>query len=149
MLFAVTVGKVRTKMIKSYSRLITFSTFMERFEYLALNGRIGEMTFGSKRYLNQIFYTSDEWRSIRDEIIVRDNGCDLAVPDYDIGGLIYIHHINPITLDDIEKRRSCVLDPDNLVCVSRSTHEAIHYRDPKLLIIDRNKTRTPGDTKLW
>ena len=108
--------------IKSYSELITFPTFMERFEYLALNGKVGEMTFGSRRYLNQVFYTSDAWRSVRDEVIIRDNACDLGIPDRDIGGLIYIHHINPITLEDIEKRRSCALDPENLICVSRRTH---------------------------
>lgn len=136
-------------MIKSYSELITFPTFMERFEYLALNGKVGEMTFGSRRYLNQVFYTSDAWRSVRDKVIIRDNACDLGIPDRDIGGLIYIHHINPITLEDIEKRRLCALDPENLICVSRRTHEAIHYRDPRLLIDDRPKERAPGDTKLW
>ena len=136
-------------MTKSYSELITLPTFMERFEYLALNGRVGEMTFGSKRYLNQVFYTSDAWRSVRDKVILRDDGCDLGVPGRDIGGRIYIHHINPITLEDIEKRHSCVLDPDNLICVSLRTHEAIHYQDPRLLTDDRPKSRSPGDTKLW
>lgn len=136
-------------MIKSYSGLITLPTFMERFEYLALNGRVGEMTFGSKRYLNQVFYTSDVWRSARDKVILRDDGCDLGVPGRDIGGRIYIHHINPITLEDIEKRHACVLDPENLICVSLRTHEAIHYQDPRLLADDRPKPRSPGDTKLW
>lgn len=134
---------------KSYSKLITLPTFMERFEYLALNGRVGEMTFGSKRYLNQVFYTSDAWRSIRDKVILRDDGCDLGIPGRDIGGRIYIHHINPITLEDIENRRQCVLDPDNLICVSLRTHEAIHYQDPRLLTDDRPKLRAPGDTRLW
>lgn len=138
-----------TMMTKSYSELITFSTFMERFKYLSLGCRVGEMTFGSHRYLNQVFYTSEAWRKVRDKVIIRDDGCDLGISGRDIGGRIYIHHINPITLEDLEKRHSCVLDPENLICVSRRTHEAIHYQDPKLLIDNQPKQRTPGDTRLW
>lgn len=136
-------------MIKTYSHLITLSTFMDRFEYLKIGGVVGEATFGSRRYLNQVFYTSDAWRNIRDNVIIRDMGCDLAVPGMDIGGIIYIHHLNPITLEDIERRRPCTLDPENLVCVSRRTHEAIHYGDVDLLFGATVTSRSPGDTKLW
>lgn len=136
-------------MIKTYSHLITLPTFMERFEYLAIGGRVGEATFGSKRYLNQALYTSDEWKHIRDKAIIRDDGCDLGVPGMDIGGRIYIHHLNPITLEDIERRRPWIFDLDNLVCVSQRTHEAIHYGDARLLIFNQSTERSPGDTRLW
>lgn len=136
-------------MTKSYSELITIPSFMDRFEYLKLGGRVGEATFGSRRYLNQMLYQSSEWRKIRDKVIVRDNGCDLAHPDYSIVGQVYIHHINPITQDDIVRRRQWVMDPDNLVCVSRRTHEAIHYGDANLLVGSFHKERKPGDTIFW
>lgn len=136
-------------MIKTYSRLITFSTFLERFKYLSIGGRVGASTFGSRRYLNQVFYTSDAWRHVRDEVIIRDEACDLGIPGMDIGGQIYIHHLNPITFEDIERRRSCALDLENLICVSRRTHEAIHYGDERLLFDDRPIARRPGDTQLW
>ena len=136
-------------MIKSYSYLITLPTFTDRFKYLSIGGKIGELTFGSKRYLNQVFYTSDAWRNIRDEIIIRDNACDLGVEGFDIVGQIYIHHINPITLDDIEARRPFVLDPENLICTSRKTHEAIHYGDIRLIAESLQLERIPGDTRLW
>lgn len=136
-------------MNKTYSHLITLPTFIERFEYLKIGGYVGEITFGSKRYLNQVLYTSDFWRKRRDKIIIRDDGCDLAFPGMDIGGLIYIHHINPITIDDIKQRNPIVFDPENLICVSRRTHEAIHYGDARLLLDNRPAERTPGDTKLW
>lgn len=136
-------------MTKSYSHLITLPTFEERFEYLSIGGKVGEMTFGSRRYLNQVLYTSDAWRSVRDEVIIRDEACDLAVPGMDIGGLVYIHHINPITIEDIRERRPHIFDLDNLVCASRRTHEAIHYGDIRLLNDSRPVTRTPGDTRLW
>lgn len=136
-------------MIKSYSELITLPTFIERFNYLKLDGRIGEATFGSKRYLNQALYHSDAWSDIRNQIIVRDEGCDLALDGYDIGGMIYIHHLNPITAEDIAKRRSCIFDPENLVCVSYKTHQAIHYGDEKLLQEGIFVKRFPRDTSLW
>lgn len=135
--------------MKTYSELSKLKTFMERFEYLKLGGRIGETTFGSKRYLNQVFYRSDEWKHIRDEVIIRDDGCDLGVPGMDIGGRIYIHHLNPITLEDIYKRRPWIMDPDNLICVSMRTHEAIHYGDARLLMEAFPAERSPGDTRLW
>ncbi len=137
------------RMIKTYSHLLTLSSFMERFEYLAIGGRVGASTFGSRRYLNQVLYTSDTWRKLRNDIIVRDEANDLGVQGMDIPGLIYIHHLNPITIKDIERRRDCVLDPENLICVSRKTHEAIHYGDAKLLPDNRLTERVPGDTRLW
>lgn len=137
------------KTFKSYSELIKLPTFMERFEYLKIGGKIGEATFGSKRYLNQVLYTSNAWRSLRDDIIVRDDGNDLGVDGYDIGGLIYIHHLNPITIEDIKNRRPLVLDPENLICVSRKTHEAIHFGDASLLPDNFAVERFPRDTCLW
>lgn len=120
--------------IKTYSELITFSTFEERFEYLQLKGIVGQETFGFDRYLNQILYNSKEWKHLRNEIIVRDNGCDLALEGFEIHGRILIHHINPITIDDVIKRREMVFDPENLICVTHNTHNAIHYGDKSLLI---------------
>lgn len=136
-------------MIKSYTELIRIPEFLDRFEYLKIGGYVGEATFGSKRYLNQTLYQSAEWRKVRDKVIIRDDGCDLAHPDYSIGGKVYIHHINPITQDDIEKRRSWVLDPENLICVSHRTHEAIHFGDAELLKRSQLIERRPGDTILW
>lgn len=135
--------------IRSYSELSYIPTFLGRFEYLKIGGYVGEATFGSKRYLNQALYQSAEWRRIRDKVIVRDDGCDLGISGMDIGGKIYIHHMNPITQEDILKRRDWVMDPENLICVSRRTHEAIHYGDAKLLLENRLVERKPGDTILW
>jgi len=138
-----------TSSIKTYSELIRIPTFIERFEYLKIGGAVGKETFGSKRYLNQVFYTSDVWKQIRNDIIIRDDGCDLGVPGFDIGGIIYIHHLNPITLEDIDRRRPWLTDPENLICVSRKTHEAIHYGDERLLQDYMMADRKPGDTRLW
>lgn len=138
-----------TNTIKTYSELIKLPTFMERFEYLKLGGAVGEATFGSKRYLNQVFYRSDAWKKIRNDVIIRDDGCDLGVPGFDIGGRIYIHHLNPITLEDIDRRRPWLMDPENLICVSMRTHEAIHYGDARLLQEGMMAERKPGDTRLW
>lgn len=138
-----------TRTIKTYSELVRLPTFKQRYEYLKLGGLVGEATFGSRRYLNQALYTSDAWRHIRDEVILRDDGCDLGVPGMDIGGRIYIHHMNPITYEDIEKRRDWVMDPENLICVSMRTHEAIHYGDERLLMEALPADRRPGDTRLW
>lgn len=132
--------------IKSYSELITLLTFEERYRYLRLGGTVGEETFGYDRYLNQVFYTSKLWRDFRRDIIVRDLGCDLGISDREIGGLILIHHLNPISLDDILKRNLEVLvNPENAICVSHNTHQAIHYGDESLLItapIERSKNDT-------
>ncbi len=133
---------------RSYSELIRIPTFMERYRYLQLHGIVGDSTFGFDRYINQAFYTSSVWRQLRSRIIVRDEGCDLGIPDRPIGGTIYIHHINPITLEMFEDDDPLLYDEDNLICTSRDTHQAIHYGDTSLLIPDYSP-RTPGDTKLW
>ena len=119
--------------IKTYSELITLPTFEERFLYLQLNGSVGKDTFGFDRYLNQIFYRSKRWRSIRDQVIIRDNGCDLGMDGYEIYGNILIHHMNPITMEDIERESEFLLDPEYLIATTRRTHNAIHYGDASLL----------------
>lgn len=134
---------------KTYKELVSLKTFEERFNYLSLDGIVGDSTFGYDRYLNQVLYHSSEWRTIRDKIIIRDNGCDLAIQDREILGRILIHHINPITKEDIERRRPNVIDMNNLVCVSHNTHEAIHYGNIDLLVSSKPTIRSPGDTKLW
>ena len=131
--------------IRTYSELITIPTFEERFEYLKLNGSVGLETFGHDRYLNQILYNSPEWRRFRPEIIVRDNGCDLACEGYEIFGKILIHHINPITAQDILNRNQKVFDPENVITTVHNTHNAIHYGDENLLItapIERSRNDT-------
>lgn len=134
--------------MRSYSELIKLPTFEERYRYLKLGGKVGENTFGHARYLNQIFYQSPEWRRFRRDVIVRDNGCDLAMPGWTIVDKVYIHHLNPITLDDIERRNPAILDPENAVAVSFGTHQAIHYGDESLLAIGFTE-RTPNDTIPW
>ena len=131
--------------IKTYSELITFPTFEERYEYLRLKGRVGEETFGFDRYLNQVFYKSKEWRSVRDYVIARDNGCDLGMEGYEIYGQILIHHMNPITKEDILQRRDVLLNPEYLITTVKNTHDAIHYGDVNLLVtapIERRKNDT-------
>lgn len=134
--------------IRTYSELITIPTFEERFEYLKLNGSVGLETFGHDRYLNQILYNSPEWRRFRPEIIVRDNGCDLACEGYEIFGKILIHHINPITAQDILNRNPKVFDPENVITTVHNTHNAIHYGDENLLITEPIK-RSRNDTCPW
>ena len=119
--------------IRTYSELITLPTFEERYEYLRLDGIVGEETFGFDRYLNQIFYRSEEWRKVRDYVIVRDGGCDLAMEDREIHGRILVHHMNPIAKEDIIRRSKILLDPEFLVCTVKNTHDAIHYGDDSLL----------------
>ena len=131
--------------IKTYSELITFPTFKERYEYLRLKGRVGEETFGFDRYLNQVFYKSKEWRSVRDYVIARDNGCDLGMEGYEIFGQILIHHMNPITKEDILERKDVLLNPEYLITTVKNTHDAIHYGDGNLLVtapIERRKNDT-------
>lgn len=135
-------------MFKTYSELIQFSSFKDRFDYLKLNGSVGGETFGYDRYLNQALYGSYEWRKFRRDIIARDKGCDLGVDGFDIKSRLIVHHINPITLDQIEVRDSIIFDPNNVICVSHNTHEAIHYGDESLLPKDPIM-RFSGDTKLW
>lgn len=134
--------------IKTYSELITLPTFKERFNYLRLDGIVGEDTFGFDRYLNQIFYKSAEWRSLRNQIIVRDNGCDLGVEGYEIQGKILIHHMNPITSEDIVNRSEYLLNPDFLISTMLSTHNAIHYSD-EALIVKEPIERCKNDTCPW
>lgn len=134
--------------IKTYSELITIPTFIERYHYLKLGGRIGEETFGYDRYLNQILYTSIDWKRFRRDMIVRDMGLDLACEGYEIVGKILVHHINPITIDDVLQRRPMIFDPENVVCVSLNTHNAVHYGDESLLITDPI-IRTKNDTCPW
>ena len=134
--------------IKTYSELITISTFEERFEYLQLKGSVGKDTFGYDRHLNQVLYRSPEWKRLRNQIIIRDCGCDLACEGYDIHSKVLIHHLNPITVEDVLARSRKVFDPDNLVCVSHNTHNAIHYGDVDLLVTGQI-IRTKNDTCPW
>ena len=134
--------------IRTYSELITLPTFEERFRYLQLGGKVGEDTFGHDRYLNQMFYTSDEWRQIRRDVIVRDNGCDLGIQDREIHGLIIIHHMNPITIEDIINRSEFLLNPEYLISTVKNTHDAIHFSDERILITDPIERR-PNDTCPW
>lgn len=131
--------------IKTYSELITIPTFEERYEYLRLQGRVGEETFGFDRWLNQVFYRTNEWKSVRDRVIVRDCGCDLAMLDREIQGRILVHHMNPILTRDIVNRTEFLLNPEYLICTSKNTHDAIHYGDSELLItmpIERSRNDT-------
>ncbi len=136
------------KTIRRYSELIELETFEERFEYLKLNGVVSEETFGTYRYLNQKFYTSSEWRRFRRDIIIRDEGCDLAFPGREIHSKILIHHLEPITKRDIINRSELVMDPENVVCVCHNTHEAIHYGTLDLIPSDY-VPRKPNDTIPW
>lgn len=135
-------------MLRTYSELIKIPTFIERFRYLKLNGRVGEETFGSDRYLNQDFYQSYEWRKLRNEIIVRDFGCDLGIEGRDIFDRVYIHHMNPINQNDIIHSTDILLNPEFLICTSKLTHDAIHYGDEDILYQDPIERR-PGDTCPW
>lgn len=134
--------------IKTYSELAKLTTFEKRYEYLRLGGKVGEDTFGFDRYLNQIFYKDQEWLSIRDKIIIRDNGCDLGIPDREINGKILVHHMNPITKEDILSKSKYLLDPEFLICTTKNTHDAIHYGDSSILII-KPIERTKNDTCPW
>lgn len=137
-----------TTNIRTYSELITLPTFKERYEYLRLGGRVGEDTFGFDRYLNQAFYKSEEWRSIRDHVITRDNGCDLGMEGHEIFGRILIHHMNPIRKEDIINRSDILLNPEYLICTIKNTHDAIHYGDESLLVIAPIERRK-NDTCPW
>ena len=135
--------------IRTYSELITLPTFEDRYEYLKLNGKIGEETFGFDRYINQQLYQrSKKWKSIRDKVIIRDNGCDLSMEGYEIWGKIIIHHMNPITIEDIERESDFVFNPEYLISTSLNTHNAIHYGDENLLI-KAPIERTKYDTCPW
>lgn len=136
-------------MTKSYTDLSVITDYLDRFKYLQLHGKVGESTFGGNRYLNQKFYRTDnEWLSIRDYVITRDDGCDMGVPGYDIEGLIIVHHIIPINTYDVLHRTKKLLDPNNLICTSLNTHNAIHYGNESLLILPPIE-RTKNDTCPW
>lgn len=135
--------------IRTYSELIKLPTFEERFKYLQLNGAVGQDTFGFDRYINQKFYRSLEWKRIRNEVIIRDNGCDLGVEGYEIyGQTIIIHHMNPITIKDIADVSDYLLNPEYLISTVHNTHNAIHYGDESLLCLGPIE-RTPNDTCPW
>lgn len=135
-------------LLKSYRNLILLPTILDRFEYLRIKANVGDPTFGFDRFVNQDFYQSREWRQVRMKVIARDEGCDLGVPEYPIGGKVIIHHINPITAEDIENASDLLFDMDNLICVSESTHNAIHFGDETLLPAEPI-IRMPGDTCPW
>lgn len=134
--------------IRTYSELIALPTFEERFEYLRLDGRVGEETFGFDRYLNQVFYKSKEWLQVRDQVIARDNGCDLGMEGHEIYSKILVHHMNPISKEDILRRSEWILNPEYLICTIKNTHDAIHYGD-KSLLITAPIERRPNDTCPW
>lgn len=134
--------------IRTYSELIKIPTFEERFRYLKLKGSVGDETFGFDRWINQMFYKDPEWLSVRDYVIVRDSGCDLAIQDREIQGMVLVHHMNPITKDDILNRTEFLLNPEYLISTTRNTHNAIHYGDESLLILDPVE-RTRNDTCPW
>lgn len=134
--------------IRSYRELRKLHTFEDRFDYLRLTGVVGQATFGFDRHINQMLYKSLRWRKVRDEIIIRDEGCDLGIPGYEIGVGLLVHHMNPLTLEDIEEGRDSVFDPEFLITTTHNTHMAIHYGDesllPKPFVV-----RRPGDTTPW
>lgn len=135
--------------IKTYSELILLPTFKERFEYLKLSGLVGKETFGFDRYLNQVFYQrSQKWKAIRDKVIIRDNACDLAMDGYEIHNRVIVHHMNPITIEDLENESDFLLDPEFLICTTHATHNAIHYGDVNLLYLGPVE-RVPNDTCPW
>lgn len=146
-----TIGSMMTTLtgtVRCYDEMIEFNTLEERFAYLRLDGLVGSSTFGFDRYVNQNFYRSPEWQSVRSFVITRDNGCDLGVPGYDIHQGLLVHHMNPISMDDIVHQEDWILDPRYLVTTCHRTHNAIHFSDESLLpatVIER----TPGDTTLW
>ena len=139
---------MNTTTIRTYSQLKRLQTFEERYDYLKLGGVVGEDTFGFDRYLNQNFYRSREWKRVRDEVIMRDNGCDLGVDGHEIRGKILIHHMNPITSEDIHRVSDYLLNPEYLICVTHRTHNAIHYGDERLLVTAPIE-RTQNDTCPW
>lgn len=134
--------------IRTYSELLERETLLERFKYLSLGGQVGYATFGFDRWMNQKFYTSRQWRQVRNEVIARDRGCDLGVEGFEVHSRVAIHHMNPMTPNDIKHGEGRILDPEFLICTSHNTHNAIHYGDAKLLPRPMTE-RATGDTKLW
>lgn len=135
--------------IKTYSELITLPTFEERYKYLRLDGKVGADTFGFDRYINQVFYQRDpRWKSVRDKVIIRDNGCDLGIEGREIYGRVFVHHMNPIRIEDFERNSEFLLNPEYLITTMHSTHNAIHYGDESLLMLGPI-VRTKNDTCPW
>lgn len=139
---------MKKMIIRTYSELITLPTFEDRYHYLQLNGAVGKDTFGFDRYINQQFYRSKEWQRIRDEVIIRDNACDLGMEGYEIHGRIYVHHMNPIMVQDIQSNSDYLMNPEFLICTTHRTHNAIHYGDENLLARAPIE-RTKNDTCPW
>lgn len=135
-------------MLRSYSELSRLRTFDERFRYLLLAGSVGVETFGFDRYVNQRFYRSEEWKHVRNIVIARDNGCDLGIEGRDINGRVYVHHMNPMSLEQINDHMDLILDPEYLVCVTFATHNAIHYGDESYITLAPVE-RQPNDTCPW
>ena len=136
--------------MRTYRELILLPTFEERFEYLKLNGGVSNETFGFDRMLNQVFYKSPVWEKIRREVILRDNGCDLGIPGFEVQGKVLVHHMNPISIDDLLDGTDILMDPNYLITVSHDTHNAIHYgTEPTTAKYEGYAERTPGDTLLW
>lgn len=148
MRFGGIADKELLKMLRTYSELSRLQTFRERFEYLRLDGIVGAETFGFDRYLNQVFYNSDEWKAVRKTVIIRDNGCDLGMDGYNIHGKIIVHHMNPFSIDDVLHRKEELLDPEFLISTVLNTHNAIHYGDESLLP-SAPIVRTRNDTCPW
>lgn len=137
-----------TNTIRTYSELVQFKTFRERFDYLSLRGDVGCETFGHNRWMNQQFYVSRVWRDLRQLAIIRDESCDLGVPGFEIHGKLIVHHMNPLTEEDVAYGTARALDLEFLICTTHDTHNAIHFGDPRLLA-EPYVPRRPGDTKLW
>lgn len=135
-------------MIRNYTELTKIDSYEKRFEYLKIGGKIGIDTFGHSRYLNQILYKCDEWKKVRREVIIRDKGCDLGISGYEIFDKIIVHHMNPITIEDVLNRKPEIFDPEYLISVSHNTHNALHYGDKRLLCLDPIERR-PNDTCPW
>lgn len=135
--------------MRTYSELVKLPTFEERFEYLKLDGKVGEDTFGFDRYFNQAMYHSPEWKEVRRQVLIRDDGCDLGIPDREIFGKALVHHMNPISLEDIENHNPDIFNPEFLVTVSKQTHDAIHYGSEELLMESKPVERLPNDTCPW
>lgn len=134
--------------MKSYSELLKIKDYNERYKYLRCDGKVGEETFADKRHLNQLLYKSSKWKEVRRKVVLRDNGYDLGHPDHEINGRIEVHHMNPITLEDVLLQRDCVFDPENLISTSSDTHKAIHYGREEILVNDFVERRK-NDTCLW
>ena len=134
--------------LRSYNEMLQYDSFEDRFNYLKLYGSVSETIFGFSRFVNQNFYRSSDWKSVRNKVIIRDHGCDLGCDDRIIGSRIQIHHINPVTMEQLENDDPILFDMNNLICTDTTTHRAIHYGDESLLIKDY-EPRRPGDTKLW